>query len=181
MSDSQTPDVTPEAAPVAAGDDAARLAILEKELRDARQEAAKYRRTLRDQEAAQEDAKRKQAEEQGEYRKLYEEQQRKAAELEARLVAAELHRTQLSVAQELGLPPVLAERLRGDGPAELRKDAEALLAAIKAIAQPAQAAAAPTVAPVVTIPATNPQAQRGAKITIDPKNPPRLGDIPWKV
>lgn len=154
---------------------AARLAILEKEVADARKEAAKYRTTLRQQEQAQEEAARKQAEEQGEFKRLYEETQAKLTALAAEAEAAKLTALRLQVASELGLPQGLAERLRGTTPAEIKADADALLAAIRAAAPAPAAGAAPA-----PIPATNPATGRGAPAAFDPRNPPRLDSISWK-
>lgn len=159
-------------APAAETDPTARLAILEKELADTRKEAAKYRTTLRQQEQTQQEAEAKRLQEQGDFKALYEAEQTKAAELAAAVARFELTQKQHSVARELGLPLDLADRLRGDTPAEIKADAERLLAALKVLTPPAGATPA--------VPATNPAAARGQTPAFDPKNPPRLDSITWK-
>jgi hypothetical protein len=76
---------------------------------------------------AQEEAQRKAAEEQGEYKRLYEEMSQKMAQAQQR--AEELERQQLRarVAQTVGIPAALADRLRGDTEEEIAADAKTLL------------------------------------------------------
>ena len=167
----------PAPAPVVDADPSARLAILERELKEARSEAAKYRTTLRskEQEKADEDAKR--LKEQGDFKALYEAEQTKAADLAAAVARYEATQRQHAIARELGLPLELADRLRGDTPAELKADAQKLLELLKVQSTPVVAAPAPT-AP--TTAPTNPAATRTNTPAFDPKNPPRLSDIQWK-
>jgi hypothetical protein len=172
MSDPVVPaQEAPPITQVVTDDPSVRLAILEKELKDARSEAAKYRTTLRSQEQAQADAAKKQAEEQGNFKALYEQAQADAQKAAALVAQYETRQRQQQIASELGLPLVLADRLRGDTPAELTADAQTLLDLIKA--QTPQ-----SVQPLTpTNPAINPPSTRQAKTVIDPKNMPKLGDI----
>lgn len=159
----------PVAAPAAAADDAAtRLTALEKELKEARSEAAKYRTTLRSQEQAQADAEKAQLQEQGKYKDLLEKEQAARLALEAQVTAATHKQQQLDAAIAAGLPPSMAHRLVGSTAEELAADATALAAIVKPGA-PAMSA-------------TNPAAQRGATppAPFDPKNPPTLHSIEWK-
>lgn len=139
-----------------------------KELKEARAEAAKYRKTVRDQETAAQEAQRKAAEEQGNFKTLYEQAQQKQAELQQRIEARERLDLQARVAKAAGLPDDLASRLQGATPEELAADAAAL-AKLLAPAAPAQPQPPATGA-------TNPAAGRGAPAAnvFDPKNPPRL-------
>lgn len=61
----------------------------------------------------------------------------KYAEAEARATAAERRAIQLAVAQDLGLPVVLAERLTGSTEEEIRADAERVLNALPGGVPPA--------------------------------------------
>jgi hypothetical protein len=175
MSDPVVPaQEAPVTTPVVGDDASVRLAILEKELKDARSEAAKYRTTLRAQEAAQSEAKKKQDEEQGNFKALYEQAQADAQKAAALVAQYEARSRQQQIASELGLPPQLADRLRGDTPAELKADAQTLLDLIKAQTPPAGVVQAPILSP------TNPPSTRQATAAFDPKNPPRLSDVQWK-
>lgn len=80
--------------------------------------------------AAREDAERKAAEEQGEFKQLYE---KTLAELEAERNAVrkmELDSMRRNVAQEYGLPPQLASRLQGETEEEMATDAKTLAEAL---------------------------------------------------
>lgn len=103
-----------------------RLARIEKELGDTRKEAANYRTRLRAQEEADAEAKRKAAEESGQFKTLYEQAQAKLAE--AAKQQAERERADLlhKVAKDAGLSEDLIDRLRGETEAELLADAKAL-------------------------------------------------------
>lgn len=92
---------------------------------------------------AREEAERKAAEEQGNWRKLYEDQQarieadtRTRTELEQSRKAAETSALQLRVAYATGLPLEWADRLRGEDEEQLKADAFKLLEAFPKQAQP---------------------------------------------
>lgn len=147
-----------------------KAARLERELADTRKEAAAYRTKLRAEETAKAEAERKAAEEQGEFKKLYEGAQAKLVELEAARTKAEREQLLARIASEAGLDATLAERLRGEDEAALRADAAALAAHLKP--------AAPTSA---GSPANGARSANAAAPAFDPKNPPRLSDpANWK-
>lgn len=79
---------------------------------------------------AREDAERKAAEEQGEFRKLYEKAQQQIAETEAKLQAAEIASIKRDVAARLNMPAALASRLQGDDESTIEADAKDLMAAL---------------------------------------------------
>lgn len=79
---------------------------------------------------AREEAERKAAEEQGKYQELYQAAQQKAADLEAKLHAAEIASIKRDVAQRLNMPIALAQRLQGEDEATIEADAKALMAAL---------------------------------------------------
>jgi len=79
---------------------------------------------------AQEAAALKAAEEQGEYKKLYEQMSQKMAEAQRRAEELERQQLQAKVAQTVGIPPALATRLVGATEEELTADATALLASL---------------------------------------------------
>lgn len=173
MADTETPapaaETPPAAAPAVVADDAvSRLALIEKELKEARQEAAKYRTTLRSQEQAQADAEAKRLQEAGEFKALYEKEQQSRAALEAQVAQAQRQQLQLDAAIAAGLPVSMAARLMGATADELAADAKALAEHFK-------------VTPPSTGP-SNPAAQRGQTqvAAFDPKNPPRLSSYDWK-
>lgn len=85
---------------------------------------------------AREEAERKAAEEQGKYQELYQVAQQKAADLEARLHAAEIASIKRDVAQRLNMPIALALRLQGEDEATIEADAKALMAALPKPAAP---------------------------------------------
>jgi len=144
------------------------LESLRKELADARKEAAKYRTSLRAQEAAKEQAEKAELEKQGEYKKLLEQEQAERTKLAAEMATLQRKTLQHEAAAAAGLPLDLAARLIGETADELLADAQAMAKRL-----------APTGAPATG--ATNPAAKRTDKPEpIDPKNPPRLSSIQWK-
>lgn len=78
-------------------------------------------------EKAKAEAERKAAEEQGKYKELYEEMQTEAEKAKAEKQALELSILRRKVADDVGLPGALADRLKGETEDELREDAESLL------------------------------------------------------
>lgn len=84
----------------------------------------------------QAEAERKAAEEQGQFRTLYERAQQQAAELEGRLKDMTIAQMRREVADRHQLPPVLAARLRGETVEEMDADARELLAALPRPAAP---------------------------------------------
>ena len=85
---------------------------------------------------AREEAERKAAEEQGKYQELYEAAQKRIADTEARLHAAEIASIKRDVAQRLNMPIALAQRLQGEDEATIEADAKALMAALPKPAAP---------------------------------------------
>jgi hypothetical protein len=79
---------------------------------------------------AREEAERKAAEQQGEYKQLYEQEKAKAAATEALLKEAQIASVRQAIAQSLGMPAALAERLRGDDEETIEADAKKLMAAL---------------------------------------------------
>ena len=79
---------------------------------------------------AREEAERKAAEEQGEFRKLYEKAQQQIAETEAKLQAAEIASIKRDVAARLNMPAALASRLQGEDESAIEADAKELMAAL---------------------------------------------------
>ena len=123
----------PRATPLTAEEAAAAL-------KKTREEAADYRRKLRDAEAKLEAADKARADaeaaslaEQGEYRKLYEAEKARAAQAAERLAQMEHDQQRRDTAQAAGIP-ALWQRLQGDTAEELAEDAKALAA----LMQPAQ-------------------------------------------
>ncbi len=95
-----------------------------------RQENAKHRTEKQKALKAQEQAKQKALEEQGEYQQLNEELKDKVLELTSAAQAAELARMRTEIAHKHNLSPELAKRLQGENEEEMEADAKALLAAI---------------------------------------------------
>ena len=89
-------------------------------------------RTKADEKAnkAREEAERKAAEEQGKYQELYEAAQRRIADTEAKLKAAEIASLKREVAQRHNMPVALAQRLQGEDEATIEADAKELMAAL---------------------------------------------------
>ena len=79
---------------------------------------------------AREEAERKAAEEQGKYQELYEAAQKRIADTEARLKAAEIASIKREVASRLNMPAALANRLQGEDEATIEADAKELMAAL---------------------------------------------------
>lgn len=151
--------------PAADGESAEqKLARLERELADARKDAAKYRTNLRQQEQERAEAERKTAEEQGQFKALYEQAQADLKALQDAAAARERGDLLRKVAQAAGLDEAFADRLRGDDEAALLADAKLLAERLK----PAAPASAGSPA----------NGARGAQQqpAFDPKNPPRLSD-----
>lgn len=85
---------------------------------------------------AREDAERKAAEEQGKFKELYEGVQAKLAAAEQEAKALRLNQERRAVADRVGLPAALADRLQGETPEEMEADARGLLAALPKPAAP---------------------------------------------
>jgi hypothetical protein len=85
---------------------------------------------------AREDAERKAAEEQGKFRELYEAAQKRIADTEARLKAAEIASIKREVAARLNMPQALANRLQGETAEDIEADAKELMAALPKPAAP---------------------------------------------
>ena len=85
---------------------------------------------------AREEAERKAAEEQGKYQELYQVAQQKAADLEAKLHAAEIASIKREVAARLNMPVALANRLQGEDEATIEADAKELMASLPKPAAP---------------------------------------------
>jgi len=102
----------------------------QKLITETRGEAAKYRKERAQAKKEADAAARKQAEEQGEFKRLYEEANAKLAEAEQRAQAAELARLKADIGTRLQLPAALIDRLRGETAEELEADAKALLDAL---------------------------------------------------
>ena len=85
---------------------------------------------------AREEAERKAAEEQGKYQELYEAAQKRIADTEARLRAAEIASIKREVAARLNMPVALANRLQGEDEATIEADAKELMAALPKPAAP---------------------------------------------
>lgn len=85
---------------------------------------------------AREEAERKAAEEQGEFKKLYELAQAKAAAAEQRARELELAGLRREAAAKFNLPAKLADRLQGETLEELEADAKAVAAELPKPAAP---------------------------------------------
>lgn len=140
MSDEQAQVATPtDPAPVqdtaadsppggfSVGDLPADVQALIKELRA---ENAKHRTAKKEAEKQAAELQRKQAEEQGEFKGLYEKALAELTEARQAAQAAEQARLKAEVAHRLQLPAALVDRLRGDTVAELEADARLLLDAL---------------------------------------------------
>lgn len=79
---------------------------------------------------AREEAERKAAEEQGKYQELYEAAQRRIADTEAKLKAAEIAGIKREVAARHNMPAALANRLQGETAEDIEADAKELMAAL---------------------------------------------------
>jgi hypothetical protein len=103
-------------------------------LKKTREEAADYRRKLRESEAkiaeaekAKAEAAEQQAKEQGKFQELYEGEKKRAADIEAKLRQMEHDQMKRDAAQAAGIPQ-LWQRLQGGTLEELAEDAKALAA-----------------------------------------------------
>ena len=139
-------------------------------LKKTREEAADYRRKLREAEGkltasekAQADAEAARLAEQGEYKALYEKAQAEAQAAADRLDQMERDQQRRDAAQAAGIPQ-LWERLKGDTAEALAEDAQALAAMMQATAPPANGQAARTAATMPT-----PAAQGTKGLTPDEK------------
>ena len=139
-------------------------------LKKTREEAADYRRKLREavgrltaSEKAQADAEAARLAEQGEYKALYEKAQAEAQAAADRLAQMERDQQRRDAAQAAGIPQ-LWERLKGDTAEALAEDAQALAAMMQATAPPANGQAARTAATMPT-----PAAQGTKGLTPDEK------------
>ena len=139
-------------------------------LKKTREEAADYRRKLREAEGrltasekAQADAEAARLAEQGEYKALYEKAQAEAQAAADRLAQMERDQQRRDAAQAAGIPQ-LWERLKGDTAEALAEDAQALAAMMQATAPPANGQAARTAATMPT-----PAAQGTKGLTPDEK------------
>ena len=100
--------------------------------RAANAEAKKHREALRATEKSQEESARKTAEEQGEYKKLYERASQELAALQQQTKMLTLDAMRQRIGAEFGLPAALVTRLQGDSEDEMKADAAALKAALPA-------------------------------------------------
>jgi hypothetical protein len=81
------------------------------------------------------DIESKAAEEQGEYKKLYDELQVKHRELESRLAERDLIDRKRDVAKRVGLPDARVDRIKGETEEEMEADAKAMAALVKTPAE----------------------------------------------
>jgi hypothetical protein len=81
------------------------------------------------------DIESKAAEEQGEYKKLYEDLQTRHRELEADLAERDLNDRKRDIARRVGLPDALVDRIRGETEDEMEADAMAMAALVKTPAE----------------------------------------------
>lgn len=131
----QEPTQTPPAAPQVGSAGGGWLETLPTEaqeyIRQLRDEAAKHRtnaQTLKTQLQGIEDDQLKANQK---WEELAQKRQDRIAELEGQLASQALAMLRVKVAQEVGLPAELAERLQGDDEKALKKDAEAMLKLLK--------------------------------------------------
>jgi hypothetical protein len=161
-------------APAPAADDT-RLVILEKELKEARQEAARYRTERKAQEAAALEAETKRLAEAGEFKTLAEQRAQEVAQLSADLESAKATALALERYQD-AVKAIIAPRLEG-----LSDSLKKLVGGLEPLAQLEWVAAlepqpqapkpqAPSLAP------TNPP-RSGAQASTDPARWPTLSDI----
>ena len=86
--------------------------------------------------AARAEAERKAAEEQGEFKRLYDQEKAQREQAENKARELELSAPPAAAAAKVGLPPALADRLRGETPDEMEADAKSVLAALPKPAAP---------------------------------------------
>jgi hypothetical protein len=124
-----TQDVTPE--PPTEADSIEKLPKwAQKQIKDLRSESAKYRTANTKAERDAEELARRQAEEQGQYKQLYEQEKARAAQAELTAQVAQVARYRSEVAHKLNVPAALVDRLRGETLEELEADAKTLLDAM---------------------------------------------------
>lgn len=119
---------------------------------------------------AQKKAEEDLAREQGEWKTLCETREAEVRDLQERLRQQEVQTLRVQVSHKLGLPPAFQDRLRGETAEELEKDAEGLLAAIRANAPASEPA--PN-----SLPAANPSRTREKVL---PPGIVRLEDLKWE-
>lgn len=85
---------------------------------------------------AREEAERKASEEQGKFKELYDAAQARLAAVEQEAKELRLNQERRAVADRVGLPAALAERLHGETLEEMESDARTLLAALPKPAAP---------------------------------------------
>lgn len=145
MTDETTPDVQPEAAetavqpetqPEQSGESERTFtqADLDKIVRE-RLAREREKSELAAKKAADE-AARKAAEEQGQFKELYEQAMQAQKAAEERAKALELSNMRREIANRVGLPIGLASRLQGDNETDIEADAKALLATLPKPAAP---------------------------------------------
>ena len=105
-----------------------RIAVMEKELSDARKENASWRKKLRAQEEAQKEAQEAKLAEDKKWEELAKLKEAELTGLKARVEAETLHGLRLEVAMRTGLPVKFADRLQGSSQEELEADAAEILA-----------------------------------------------------
>jgi hypothetical protein len=138
--DDPAPDVAPVVPDTTAAPSTAPLAELDsvdklpkwaqKLIGDLRQESAGHRKAKTEADRAAEEAARKAAEEQGQFKTLYETERASREAAEARARAAELDRIKTKIGAKLNLPAELLDRLRGETEEDIEADAKTLLAVI---------------------------------------------------
>jgi len=164
--DMQTTPLTPEPAqpdqPTPADDlpdwakDPAKVLAM---VRDLRKENAEHRKAKQSAESAAQEAERARLAEQGEFKKLYEEANAQLQQLRDELKASQVQALRSKVASELGIPPQLAERLRGETEEEMKQDAESL----KAVIPTPSASGTPRTQTTVGVPGGRPAAETDAQ------------------
>lgn len=122
---------TPETTKVSLEQLQAELQSAQKRIKELNAESAKHRKEADDAAKAKADAEAKALAEQGNFKTLYEKAQADLQAEKQAKAAIELSLKRERIAQEVGLPALLAERLRGETDEELRADAKALLGVAK--------------------------------------------------
>lgn len=102
-----------------------------KHIKELRGESAKYRKTAKEIEAAQVEAQRKSAEEQGKFKELYEREMAEKEKLSLALREVELNTMRSKAVKAAGLPDEFATRLQGDTEEAMLEDAKALAAVLR--------------------------------------------------
>jgi hypothetical protein len=104
-------------------------------LRGGEAEARQTKKRLAELEAQAKTAEDQRLADQQKWQELAEKRERELAQVREQAKAAELTALRLRISTELGLPPALAERLKGETEDDLRADAEALKALLPAPVQ----------------------------------------------